>query len=57
MTYQFLVDSLGNVSNKSVLRVADNACIPFDPANTCYQAFLAWKAEGNEPLPADEPTK
>jgi hypothetical protein len=31
--------------------------IPFDPANTDYQAFLAWKAEGNEPLPADEPTK
>jgi hypothetical protein len=28
--------------------------IPFDPANTDYQAFLAWKAEGNEPLPADE---
>lgn len=26
-----------------------------DPANTDYQAFLAWKAEGNEPLPADEP--
>lgn len=25
-----------------------------DPANTDYQAFLAWKAEGNEPLPADE---
>jgi hypothetical protein len=27
----------------------------FDPANTDFQAFLAWKAEGNEPLPADEP--
>jgi hypothetical protein len=29
--------------------------IPFDPANTDYQAFLLWKAQGNEPLPADEP--
>ena len=29
-------------------------CIPFDPANTDYQEFLAWKAEGNEPLPADD---
>jgi len=26
-----------------------------DPANTDYQAFLLWKAQGNEPLPADEP--
>lgn len=26
----------------------------FDPANTDYQQFLAWCAEGNTPLPADE---
>jgi hypothetical protein len=37
-----------------VLRLADNAFIPFDPANTDYQAYLKWVSEGNTPLPADE---
>jgi hypothetical protein len=26
----------------------------FDLANTDYQEYLKWVAEGNEPLPADE---
>ena len=41
---------------KTVYRVEDNAFIPFDPDNTDYQKYLAWVAEGNEPLPADEGT-
>lgn len=39
-----------------VLRLTDNASIPFDPANTDYQAFLRWCEEGNTPEPADEVT-
>jgi hypothetical protein len=42
-----------SVRNDVILRVSDNAIIPFDLANTDYQVYLKWLEEGNTPLPAE----
>jgi hypothetical protein len=46
-----LLNGLNGIA-AAVLR-SDGASIPFDPANTDYQEYLKWVAEGNEPLPPD----
>jgi hypothetical protein len=50
--YKLISNPLGSIN--VVLRIEDRTSIPFDPANTDYQAYLKWVAEGNTPLPADE---
>ena len=50
--YQLIENpSMGGQS--CIKRLADNAFIPLDEANTDYQKYLEWLAEGNQPLPPD----
>jgi len=52
--YQLLPNDFMGQPAQCIKRLSDNAFIPFDPANTDYQEYLKWVAEGNQPLPAEE---
>ena len=43
----------GSINTKQIQRIEDGAFIPFDPANTDYQAYLKWIDKGNTPEQAD----
>jgi hypothetical protein len=52
MTYTRVWDATrSQVSDSLIQRDEDGAFVPFDSANTDYQAYLAWLDEGNEPTP------
>ena len=55
--YQLINDPMTGQPAQCIKRLSDNALIPFDTQNVDYVAYLAWLAEGNEPLPADEPVQ
>jgi len=58
MTYKLVNDINQNLST---IKLTDDSgqvlFIPLDEANTDYQEYLEWVAEGNTPEPADEVTE
>jgi hypothetical protein len=52
--YQLINNYDGNES-RYIKMLSTGILIPKVADNTDYQEYLAWLAEGNEPLPADEP--
>ena len=47
MTYKLATKDSYNDTVQYIIRKLDGAIIPDDEANTDYQEYLAWVAEGN----------
>lgn len=50
--YQTLNDSITGTPS-GIKRLADNAFIPFDPANSDFVEYQRWLEAGNTPEPAE----
>jgi hypothetical protein len=52
--YKFIQDWYHKTNRDDCIeRISDKSVIPFDPANTDYQEYLKWVAEGNTPEAAE----
>jgi len=52
--YKLTKPAIEGKEPSSILTEDGLTAIPCDPANTDYQQYLKWVAEGNEPLPAND---
>lgn len=53
-TYQYLIDwATKDISQNLIYRLPDGTTVPNDMNNTDWQAYQAWLADGNTPLPPD----
>ena len=53
MSYKLISPAITGDPISSVMRLSDNASIPFDPENTDYKEYLAWVDAGNTAAAAD----